>query len=360
MKSILKFIILISFLLTGCFTNITSQRKTTITETVKNISPAVVGITVYETQKIIDPFFDFWSEDPFFRHFFGDQSFSREVQSVGSGFIISSDGYILTNDHVAGKGSKIIVTLTNGESYKAKLVGTDYESDICLLKIETNYKLPYLKFGEYDDILIGEWVIALGNPFGLFNLNDQPTVSVGVISAKDLILDPNQGRYYSNMIQTDAAINGGNSGGPLVNAKGEVIGMNTLIYSAGGSGNIGIGFAIPSNRLEKMISVLKSGKKFDRNFWTGLSVQNIDDNIYETLKLKYRKGVIINNIQQNSPAHKSGLQVGDIIIKLDNHKIGNDKQLLTLLYDYQINDKVLFTVIRDNKELNIQMILEKK
>lgn len=359
-----KFIYLILIAALGCTqsinTQISQQRKTIITETVQKVSPAVVGITVYQTQKYLDPFFDFWSDDPFFRHFFGDRSYRREVQSVGSGFIISDDGYILTNDHVAGKGDKIIVTLTNGETYKAKIIGTDYESDICILKIDASYKLPFLKFANNNDILIGEWVIALGNPFGLFNINDQPTVSVGVVSAKDLILDPTQGRYYTNMIQTDAAINGGNSGGPLVNALGEVLGMNTLIYSAGGSGNIGIGFAIPAYRLIQISNILKKGEKIDRNFWTGLSVQNIDDNLYETLKLKSRKGVIINNIAKNSPAEKAELQTGDIIIKLNNHKISNDKQLLSLLYEYQVNDVVTITVIRDAKEINLKMKLTKK
>ncbi|NCS90267.1 MAG: trypsin-like serine protease, partial [Ignavibacteria bacterium] len=217
------------------------SRQNIITETVKKVSPAVVGISVTEIRQYRDPFGSFF-DDPFFRQFFGDRGTqNRKVQGLGSGYIISPDGYILTNDHVAGNASEITVTLTNGNHYPAKIIGTDPVSDICLLKIEGG-DFPFISLGNSDDIIIGEWVIALGNPFGLFNINDKPTVTVGVISAIGMNLEPINNRYYLNMIQTDAAINGGNSGGPLVNSLGDVIGMNTLIFTAGGAqGSIGLG-----------------------------------------------------------------------------------------------------------------------
>ena len=217
---------------------ITNSRRNIITETVKKVSPAIVGINVTQVVQV-DPFGSMFNNDPFFRQFFGNQQYSQKVKSLGSGYIISSDGYIVTNDHVAGNASEITVTMTDGEQVPAKLVGSDQSSDICLLKInKTN--LPYVTFGNSDDVIIGEWVIALGNPFGLFEVNDKPTVTVGVVSSTGLNLGSIDNRYYLNMIQTDAAINGGNSGGPLVNSLGEIIGMNTIIYTAGGvQGNMG-------------------------------------------------------------------------------------------------------------------------
>ncbi|RJP63788.1 MAG: 2-alkenal reductase, partial [Ignavibacteriales bacterium] len=212
---------------------INASRNNLITETVKNVSPAVVGINVTEIRTYRDPYASFFGNDPFFRQFFGDRTYNQEVKSLGSGTIISKDGYILTNDHVAGNADKIVVTLTDGTHQNAKIIGSDPVSDICVLKIEGE-NLPYIPFGNSDDVMIGEWVIALGNPFGFFEINDQPTVTVGVISAKGMNVDPVNNRYYLGMLQTDASINSGNSGGPLVNSLGELIGMNTLIYTAGG------------------------------------------------------------------------------------------------------------------------------
>jgi len=236
--------------------SISSSRQTILTETVKNVSPAVVGINITQIQQYQDPFSSFF-DDPFFRQFFGNRgNYNQKVKGLGSGFIISPDGYILTNDHVAGNATEITITMTNGKHYNAKVVGTDPTSDICLLKVDGN-DLPYVALGNSDDIMIGEWVIALGNPFGLFEINDKPTVTVGVISATGMNLEPLNNRYYLNMLQTDAAINGGNSGGPLVNSIGEVIGMNTLIYTAGGSeGNIGLSFAIPINKIKRIVTGL--------------------------------------------------------------------------------------------------------
>ena len=238
--------------------DISSSRKNAITRAVQRCSPAIVGINVTETrsQYYRDPIDDFF-RDPFLEQFYGRRSRTYkqdyEVRSLGSGFLISSDGYILTNDHVAGNASKIVVTLTNGAKHDAKIIGSDPTTDITLLKIDGT-GFPYLNMVNSSEVEVGEWAIAFGNPFGLFDNNAKPTVTVGVVSNTGVSFSQTDGpdveRVYRNMIQTDAAISSGNSGGPLVNAQGGVIGMNTVIYSTAtssrGAGSIGIGFAIPS------------------------------------------------------------------------------------------------------------------
>ncbi|GJQ63249.1 MAG: hypothetical protein SCALA702_23020 [Melioribacteraceae bacterium] len=331
------------------------SRSNVITRTVSNVSPAVVGINVTEIRQYRDPL----SNDPFFRRFFGDRVYNRKVKGLGSGSIISPDGYIITNDHVAGNATKIIVTMTDGTRYDARLVGTDPVSDICLLKIEAE-DLPYIKLGKSDDILIGEWVIALGNPFGLFSLNDKPTVTVGVVSALGMNLGEVNERYYLSMIQTDAAINGGNSGGPLVNAIGELIGMNTLIYTAqGSSGNVGVGFAIPINKVKSIIDELKQNGSVTRDFWTGLRIQSIDEEIARYYGLPNTHGVIVTYIGNDSPADKAGLEVGDVILKVEKYVINDDETLIGVLQDFRTGDNIELTVFRNGDTLTKEMELEK-
>lgn len=338
---------------------ISNSRKNLITETVKNVSGAVVGISVTEIRQYRDPMYEVFGNDPFWRQFFGNRTTPQEVKSLGSGTIISPDGYILTNDHVAGNGSKITVTLTNGKHMDAKIVGTDPASDVCLLKVDGG-NLPYIPLGNSDDVLIGEWVIALGNPFGLFEINDQPTVTVGVISAKGMNLDPVNNRYYLGMLQTDAAINGGNSGGPLVNSVGELIGMNTLIFTAGQStGSIGLGFAIPINKAKRIVEELRTKGSVDRNFWVGMSVQTIDEGIANYYKLPSSRGVIITGVETNSPAAKAGLEQGDIITEVEGYKINNDQSLTSVFQEFRTGQTITLNIIRDNDYLTKKMRLER-
>jgi serine protease Do len=303
-----------------------------------------------------DPLYSFWGDDPFFQ-FFGGKPQQYKQQNRGSGTIISPDGYILTNDHVAGNGVEIMVTMTNGLHYKAKKIGSDPVSDVCLLKIEEK-NLPYIKFGNSDDVIIGEWVVALGNPFGLFDVNNQPIVTVGVISAKGMNLEPVNNRYYLNMLQTDAAINGGNSGGPLINSVGELIGMNTLIY--GSQGNIGIGFAIPINKINRIVGELRDKGKVDRDFWIGMRVQNIDDQIAKYYKLTDTRGVIVTYVEKNSPTYKAGVEVGDIITQVDNYKIQNDQTLVGIFQEFRTGQSIDLHLIRENNSLTKKMNLEKR
>ena len=215
--------------------------------------------------------------------------------------------------------------------------------------------------GNSDDVLIGEWVIALGNPFGLFEINDKPTVTVGVISATGMNLEPVNGRYYLNMIQTDAAINGGNSGGPLVNSLGEVIGMNTLIFTAGNSnGNIGLGFALPINKVKKIIKELKEDGKIDRDFEIGLRIQTIDEGLANYYKLKTTKGVIVTKVYPGTPANEAGIEVGDIITKIDGYQISNEGTMQSVFFEFRVGQTIKIDLIRDNKNIVKEMKLEKR
>lgn len=339
-----------------------NERQNIITKTVEEVSPAVVGINVTEIRQIRD----YWSMDPFWRQFFGDRVYNQQIKSLGSGAIISPDGYILTNDHVAGNALEAIVTLTDGSQYNAKFIGTDPTSDICLLKIDAK-NLPYIKLGKSEDIMPGEWVIAFGNPFGLFDINDKPTVTVGVISATGMNLGTDKNRYYVNMLQTDAAINSGNSGGPLVNAVGDLIGMNTLILQSQDAqryglnlGSIGVGFAIPVNKIKKVVAEIKEKGKVDRDFWTGLSILTINESIAKTYNLKSSRGVVVTQVSNNSPAFKAGLLIEDIITAVNDFRINDETTLIGILQEFRTGDVVKIKILRDGKEQILSMKLEKK
>ena len=335
---------------------ITRSRQTAITRAVARASGAVVGINVLEMRQVRR--WSPWGDDPFFRHFFGDQVYTQQVQELGSGFIISPDGYILTNDHVAGNATQITVTMTSGEKYEAQLVGSDMLSDIALLKIEGT-GFPNLPLGSSDDVIIGEWVIALGNPFGLFEVNDQPTVTVGVVSATAMNLRAQEGRVYRGMIQTDAAINSGNSGGPLINSLGEVIGVNAVIYTPN-QGNIGLGFAIPINRVKTILDALKRHGKVEREFWTGLSVQAVDRRIARYFGLDQVRGVIITRVAENSPAARGGFRVEDIVLEARGERIDDEYTLIAILDEAQEGEEVPLTVFRSGKALDLKLRLERR
>jgi serine protease Do len=331
-------------------------RRNAITRAVTSASPAVVGINVVELRQYrqVSP----WGDDPFFRQFFGDRTYTQQVAGLGSGFIISPDGYILTNDHVAGNAKEITVTITGGKQYKAKLIGTDLISDIALLKIDGK-DLPYVRLGNSDDVLIGEWVIAMGNPFGLFEINDKPTVTVGVVSNTGMKIESGEGRVYRDMIQTDAAINSGNSGGPLINALGEVIGVNSVIYTPN-QGNIGLGFAIPINRVKTIVAGLRKSGKIERNFWTGLQIQAVDRRIARYFGLDKVQGVIVSEVKRSSPAERAGMREGDIIIEANGEKVNDESSLIAIVDDARTGDSLKLKVIRDRREMTVSLRLEKQ
>lgn len=342
---------------------ISKSRQNAITRTVDQVSAAVVGINVIEVREYRDPFSNFFGNDPFFNQFFGNRNYRQEVKGLGSGFIISPDGYVITNDHVAGNAKSITVTLTNGKKYQAAIIGTDLVTDICLLKLtpEKGETFPYVKLGNSDDVLIGEWVIALGNPFGLFDNIDKPIVTVGVVSAKGMNLNVDGNRSYRGLIQTDAVINSGNSGGPLVNSVGEVIGINTLIYTGGVSqAYIGYGFALPINRAKTIVEELQSKGKVERNFWTGMDVRPVDLQIARYFGLKQAQGVIVSDLQKNSPAERAGIQIADIIVEVNGERIINNENLLNVMRESRAGDTWKIKIYRDKKIIPIELKLEKQ
>jgi serine protease Do len=337
--------------------DVTSRsRRNAITEAVAHVSPAVVGVNVIEIRQYrqVSP----WSDDPFFRQFWPDRTYSERVQGLGSGFIISADGYIITNDHVVGNAKEITISMTNGEKYPAKLIGTDQVTDIALVKIEGK-NFPFLHLGNSTDVIIGEWVIALGNPFGLFDISDKPTVTVGVVSATGVNLHAEEGRVYKNMIQTDAAINSGNSGGPLVNALGEVIGVNSVIFSPN-QGNIGLGFAIPINRVKSVMAELKKAGKVEREFWTGVEVQPVDKRIARYFGLSKVEGVIVSDVRAGSPGEAGGFKVGDILLEANGEKIQDESVLIGILNDSRTGDVIRLKGLRDRKPIDLQLRLERR
>jgi len=341
--------------------DIEDSRSTAITRAVEKVGSAVCGINVIQIQEYrrrAPYFFD----DPFFRDFFGNDIFRQPVKSLGSGFLISPDGFILTNEHVVQNAVKIIVVLSDGTTKEAEVVGSDYISDIALLKIPGKDH-PYVKLGDSDDVIIGEWVIAIGNPFGLFEINAKPTVTVGVVSAIDRDFGRMSDRVYQDMIQTDAAINRGNSGGPLVNSLGEVIGMNAFIYTAGdrNAGSIGLGFAIPSNRIQRILKDLKAHGEVNRSWRTGLVVQGITRWMAEYFKLGSTKGVIVTQVEPNSSAERAGLRVGDVILKVNDRPIQNENDIYEVIdnADLRGGDVLTLQIMRDSKTFEVNLKLER-
>ncbi len=334
--------------------NIDISRRNAITNTIEQCSSAIVGINITELVQVEyrDPFFD----DPWIRRYFRLKPRIREyqVQGLGSGFLISPDGYILTNHHVAGNASEIIVTMSGGKKYDAEIIGADKITDVALLKIKGE-GLPYLELADSEDIIIGEWVIAFGNPFGLFDLNAKPTVTVGVISNSGIDFIQEQ-RIYKKMIQTDAAISSGNSGGPLVNALGDVIGMNTIIFSTAqtnnGAGSIGIGWAIPINRVKKIIEMLKEKGKVARNLDIGLELKEVNEQLARYLRLNTSQGIVVISVTRGSLAEKSGIEPGDVIIEINGRKMITDDDYFYEVYDTFIGDELEMKILRGDTKIN--------
>jgi len=341
----------------GDDSGISAGRQNAITRSVAKVSPAVVGINVIAVKQVRyqDPFG--WFDDPMWRQFFGDRVYKQEVKGLGSGFLISPDGYIVTNDHVAGDATDVTVTLSGGKQMKAKIIGSDPATDVCLLKVDGR-DLPYVSLGNSDNVVIGEWAIALGNPFGLFEINDKPTVTVGVISAAGMKLGQIDNHFYRDMIETDAAINGGNSGGPLVNSDGEVIGMNTLIFTGGQSNTyIGYGFAIPVNKVKRVIIDLKRKGKVSHNITAGFEVQPVDARIARYFGMGQPRGVIVSDVYAGGPAEAAGLKVGDVILDVNGEKVNTDNDILAVMAELSPGDVLKFTVYRERKTLTIALKL---
>jgi len=348
--------------------DVTVSRQNAITKAVSACSEAIVGVSVTEIREHVyrNPYS---YDDPIFERFFGPREYREryKVQGVGSGFIISADGLVLTNDHVAGNASKVVITMTDGKKYDAKIIGSDPVADVALLKIESDHKFPFVKLASSSDVIVGEWVIAFGNPFGLFDNNAKPTVTVGVVSNMGVNFTQEDGenneRVYKGMIQTDAAISSGNSGGPLVNAAGEVIGVNTVIYSTSqssrGAGSIGIGFAIPIDRVKRIVDKLEKYGSIDRDFWTGMNLQLIDEELAQYFRLKRTDGILVTRTAGDGPADRAGIEPGDVIVSIDGVTVTRTEDVNVAILDGEVGQKVKLTIERNGEMRDIVMTLEK-
>lgn len=329
------------------------------TDVAMAVSPAVVNI---RTEKIIrggGPVFrhfqsPFGKEDPFhdfFERFFGDiprRDFKQ--RSLGSGFFIDKEGYIVTNNHLIENADKIKVKLKNGKEYDAEIVGRDVKTDIALIKIKSWRDFQAVKWGDSDALKVGEWVVAIGSPFGL-----EHTVTAGIVSAKGRVIGSGP---YDDFIQTDASINPGNSGGPLINMKGEVIGINTAIVSRSG-GNVGIGFAIPINLARGIIKQLKASGTVTRG-WLGVSIQDLTPDLAEYYGVKDGKGALIGEVFEGDPADKAGIKPKDVIIEVDGDKIDDSRDLSQKIAEIRVGDKITIKVVRSGKELTFRVDIAKR
>lgn len=318
-------------------------------------SPSVVNIRTEKVMKdggrVYRHFFNGPDSSPF-KDFF-DKNFkqpnqeSRKQQSLGSGFIIDKSGYIVTNNHVIADSDSIFVILQNDEEYEAKIIGRDRKTDIALIKIETKLDLPELKLGNSDQLKIGQWVVAIGNPFGL-----EHTVTAGIVSAKGRVIGSGP---YDNFIQTDASINPGNSGGPLLNIKGEVIGINTAIIQRAQ----GIGFAIPASMASRIIEQLKQDGSVSRG-WLGVSVQDITKELAEYYGLSKAHGVLITDSFKDNPAYIAGIRAHDILTEVDGKPLKEGRDLINIIGNAKPGSNVLIKGLRDGKEITFNVTIVKR
>lgn len=315
----------------------------TFSDLAKKVSTSVVNISTTKTMKRpqqqiprnLRPFGPRDPFDDFFENFFQAPP-ERSQKSLGSGFLINNDGYILTNNHVVEGADEVEVLLTDKRKFTAKVVGSDPKTDIAVIKISAK-GLPSVPLGDSDRLNVGDWVMAVGNPFGL-----EHTVTAGIVSAKGRVIGAGP---YDDFIQTDASINPGNSGGPLFDLKGEVVGVNTAIVASGQ----GIGFAIPINMAKDLVPQLISSGKVTRA-WLGVGIQEITPDLAKSFKLSSEKGALVSNVFPDSPAEKGGLQSGDIVLSFDGKDIGESHELPMLVAREPVGKKVPVKVLRDGKE----------
>jgi len=319
----------------------------TVADIASQAGPAVVKIdTVLVSSDSSNPFFN----DPFFRQFFGGAPFQMQPQvehGIGSGFIISKDGYILTNEHVIDGAEKITVTIQGQpKPLPAQVVGKDYSLDLAVLKVNAGQSLPTLTLGNSDSMRVGDWVVAIGNPYGLDH-----TVTVGVISAKGRPVSVGN-RQYKNLLQTDASINPGNSGGPLLNMAGQVIGINTAVAEQAQ----GIGFAIPTSTVQQVLSQLMKGETVAHP-WLGVQMESIDRQIADQLGLNSTSGALVVNVVPGSPADDAGLQQGDVIVKFGDQAINSPDDLAGAISSAKVGQRVVLTIYRDGQSRYVPVTL---
>ena len=343
---LIKSQILIIFLFGSVTWAENDNRRTPIVKAVERVGASVVNINTEEVAPAVrNPFRD--SRNPFFDHFFKEFFPSRDNnrRSLGSGVIIHPEGYILTNEHVVSKATIIKVTLIDKREFDARLVGADIKSDLAVIKIETNENLPHISLGRSDDLMIGETVIAIGNPFGL-----QHTVTTGIISALHRSIKGGENRVYRGFIQLDASINPGNSGGPLLNIEGSLIGINTAIFKQAE----GIGFAIPINKAKRIINdLIRYGKV--RRGWLGVSVQSITKEMLSFFNIERVRGVVVTHIMERSPGARAGLKQGDVILSLENIEVNDKTDYSERVSTYPLGNTINMGILRGGKVESVSL-----
>jgi len=329
--------------------SVDGQPLPSLASMLERTTPAVVNISTTGRAVVRDPFFD----DPFFRRFFDvpERRRERRVRGLGSGVIIDADnGYIVTNSHVIDKAEDIVVTLEDGQRFDAKVIGKDAGADIAVIKIEAK-RLQEISLGDSDDLRQGDFVVAIGNPFGLGQ-----TVTSGIVSAlgrSGLGIES-----YEDFIQTDASINPGNYGGALVNLRGELLGINTAIYAPSG-GNIGIGFAIPVNMAQQITAQLIEHGEVRRGR-LGLVAQDLTPELAEAFGISHNKGVVVARVETGSPADKAGIQVGDVIVSVNKSKVESAAQVRNAIGLLRIGNRVNIRILRDGKSKSLTAVIEEK
>ena len=349
MKNYFKFLITFIFIINFNSVANTKDIPSSFADLAEKLMPSVVNIsttTIISSQKNPLPF-QFPPGSPLEDMFKGEPQ-ERRTSALGSGFIIEEKGIVITNNHVIQGAEDIFIIMDGGEDFKAKVIGADSEMDLAVLQIESDQKFKPVKFGNSDKARIGDWVIAIGNPMGLSG-----TVTAGIISAKNRDIRMNR---YEDFIQTDASINVGNSGGPLFNMDGEVIGINTAIL--GQSGSIGIGFAIPSNSANKVINQLIEFGETKRG-WLGVRIQTVSKEIADVEKLDRPRGALVSSVADNSPSEKAGIKAGDIILEFDGILINEMSELPKIVAETEVGKKVKLKVWRNKREITKNIILDK-
>ncbi len=345
-RFLLSLLFLQAFLLAGSPTGSKEvfDRKTPLVVAVEKVGPAVVNIYTEEAPQVRNPFRDFGESpfDRFFRDFLPPQNPGR--QSLGSGVVINPQGHILTNEHVIARAARIKITLIDKREFEARLIGADIKSDLAIVKVDSDAPLPFVDMGESNDLMIGETVIAIGNPFGL-----QHTVTSGIVSALNRTIRAGKD-IYQDFIQVDASINPGNSGGPLLNINGELIGINTAIFQKAE----GIGFAIPIQKAKRIVNdLIRFGKV--RQGWVGVLVQDLDANLSRSFRLDRPAGVLVTKVFGGSPAGKAGIRPGDVILSVDNHGVENKSDYLQRIGAFTVDNAVDVTLWRDGEKKNVRV-----
>jgi serine protease Do len=337
--------------------DVSTSRRTAIVTAAQRVSPSVVTVSVISTRVVrADPFGGTF-HDEFFDRFFPQQEYRQRVPSMGSGFIVDGSGLVITNDHVVHDAEDIKVTLSDGRQIGAKVIGSTPIYDLAVLQVDAK-GLPAAPLGDSDHILVGEWAIAIGSPFGYLLNDTQPTVTAGVVSAthRDVKSDASTSTgVYKDMIQTDAAINPGNSGGPLVNADGEVIGINAFIFTPSG-GSIGLGFAIPINLAKRVMGEIRQYGRV-RQAYPGMTVQEVTPGLARRLGFSDDGGLVVTRVDDAGPAGRAGVKVGDRIRKVDGHTVDTVDDAQKSIYGKTIGDRLKLTLDRGGKSADITLTL---